>query len=78
MKNHHLCPKCGSNDIFVIDGYAGAYGAGNNIPCGATIFSSIPVDRYVCGSCGFSEEWIRKEDIESARHAKKAHNITEK
>lgn len=73
MKNQHICPKCGSNDIFIIDGHAGAYGAGNNIENGLTVFSYIPVDRYVCGNCGFSEEWIRQEDIEKARHSKRAH-----
>ena len=74
MKNTHTCPKCGSLDIFVVDGWAGGYGSGNNIMIGATIFSAVPVDRYVCGSCGFSEEWIRLSDIKKARDSKRAHD----
>lgn len=40
MKNSRICPKCGSNEIVVVDGFAGAYGTGNNIMVGATIFFS--------------------------------------
>jgi predicted TIM-barrel fold metal-dependent hydrolase len=54
----NTCPKCNSNDIIRIPGQIGAHGSGNNIIMGATIFSSIPVTRFVCGHCGFSEEWI--------------------
>lgn len=75
MKTTRVCPKCGSNDIFMIRGHAGAYGSGNNIEAGFTIFSSIPVDRYVCGKCGFSEEWIRREDLQRARDSKRAQEI---
>lgn len=39
-------------------GYAGAYGSGNNIMVGMTIKPAVPVDRYICTRCGFSEEWI--------------------
>lgn len=72
MKNTNTCPKCGSHDIICVEGSAGAYGVGNNIPVGLTIFSYVKVDRFLCGSCGFSEEWIRKEDIEKVRYSKHA------
>lgn len=65
-ENTHICPKCGSKDIFVIDGHADAYDAGNNIPYDPTIFIYIPADRYICGACGCSEEWLRQEDLEKA------------
>ncbi len=42
----------------VCAGSAGAYGTGNNIMTGHTIMSAVSVDRYICTSCGFSEEWI--------------------
>lgn len=77
MKNTKKCPKCGSTDIFVIDGFCGAYGRGNNIEVGMSIFSAVSVDRYVCGQCGYSEEWVRTEDIQKARnsrHAKELHD----
>ena len=73
MKYMKRCPKCGSGDILVVDGYAGAYGVGNNIMVGMTIFSAVPVDRYVCGSCGYSEEWIRMEHMDKVREYKRTH-----
>lgn len=69
MKNTGKCPKCGNDDIIMIEGYTGAHGAGNNIMIGMTVWSAVPVDRYICGSCGFSEEWIREEDIEKCRNS---------
>ncbi len=67
MKNTGICPKCNGNDILKIKGKAGAYGSGNNIQVGLTIFSAVLVDRYVCCSCGYSEEWINKEDIQTLK-----------
>ena len=67
MKNSHRCPKCNGNDILVVPGKAGAYGSGNNIQMGMTIFSAVMVDRYVCCKCGYSEEWIRREDIDNLK-----------
>ena len=72
MKTTGICPKCQSNDIVRFDGYSGAYGTGNNIMVGKSIFSAINVNRYVCCSCGFTEEWIDGEDIEAAKNSKKA------
>ena len=63
MKYSHVCPKCGGTDILFIPGKAGAYGTGNNIPMGATIFTYVKVHRYLCAACGYSEEWIDREDI---------------
>ncbi len=73
MKTTHVCPKCGSADILIFDGGVGPYGVGNNICAGATTFSAVPVDRYVCCGCGFTEEWIRTEDIDKLKKSKKAH-----
>lgn len=56
MKNSKICPKCQSNNILRIEGRADAYGAGNNIPVGMTIFTYVKVDRYLCCECGYSEE----------------------
>lgn len=63
MKNKHICPKCGSHEIILVPGKSDLYGIGNNIQVGMSIFSAVLVDRFVCGSCGYSEEWINKEDI---------------
>lgn len=73
MKNQKVCPKCGGSDILIIDGEARGYGTGNNIMLGASIFSAVEVDRYICCSCGYTEEWVNMRDIEAIRKSKKAH-----
>lgn len=72
MKNTKLCPKCQSASIVRIDGYAGAYGSGNHVLTGHTVFSAVNVNRYICCSCGYTEEWIDREDIEKVINSKKA------
>lgn len=72
MKNSRKCPKCGSDDIVRVNGTVEAYGAGNNIMTGATIFSAVKVNRYICCECGFIEEWLDKYDIEKVKNSKKA------
>lgn len=73
MKNNKVCPKCNSTNIIRVDGYTGAYGAGNNIRIGTSIFETVNVNRYICCECGYSEEWIDQEDIEvvQKRYSKK-------
>ncbi len=63
MKETCVCQKCNSTEILRIEGSSGAYGAGNNIQVGLTNFSAVLVHRYVCCNCGYSEEWIDREDI---------------
>lgn len=72
MKNSKTCPKCRSSNIVRIDGYVGAYGSGNNVLIGNTIFSAVNVNRYICCNCGFTEEWIDQENIEKVSNSKKA------
>ena len=69
MKNSKMCPKCQSTDIICVPGNATGTGAGNNIIVGNTLFLKfVLVTRYLCGSCGFSEEWIdTPEDIAKIR-----------
>lgn len=73
MHTTALCPKCQSGDIVRIDGYTGPYGSGNNVMTGATIFSGVKVNRYICCHCGFTEEWIDREDLDRIKNSKKAH-----
>ena len=63
MKQSKKCPKCSGDHILRVEGETRAYGAGNDIMVGATIFSAVGVNRYVCCGCGYSEEWIDMEDI---------------
>ena len=68
MKTTGKCPKCASPDILRITGRIGAYGSGNNIPIGRTIFSSVKVTRYLCGQCGYSEEGVESaSDLQKLR-----------
>lgn len=67
MRWKHQCPKCGGTDIIKVPGRSGAYGTGNNISVGLSIFSAVMVHRYVCCSCGFTEEWVDREDVETLR-----------
>lgn len=62
MQNSKTCPKCQNTEIIRIPGEVRAFGAGNNISVGATIFGAVKVTRYLCPSCGFSEEWIESAD----------------
>ncbi|HYV90846.1 MAG TPA: hypothetical protein VE978_03650 [Chitinophagales bacterium] len=67
MKNSQTCPKCSSKDILRIPGYVGPYGSGNNINIGF-FRAPVKISRYVCTSCGFSEEWIDNyQDIEKLK-----------
>lgn len=75
MKNTKRCPKCEGGNIVRIDGYAGAYGTGNNVMVGSSIFSAVKVNRYVCCSCGFTEEWIDTEELEKVEKSKKAKSL---
>ena len=77
MKNTRTCPKCKGTDIVRVEGSAGAYGSGNNIQVGWSIFSAVLVHRYVCCDCGFSEEWIDKGDLHRVKTSKKARSVTE-
>lgn len=73
MKTTGKCTKCGSSGILRIPGQAGAFGSGNNIPVGKTIFSSVKVTRHVCDRCGYSEEWVESaSDLQKLREKYKS------
>jgi hypothetical protein len=42
---------------------------------GTTIFSSVDVNRYVCLGCGFTEEWIDREKLDTLRNSRKAKRL---
>lgn len=65
MKNTHTCPKCKGTEIVRVEG--GFEPHDNRIMVGWSIFSAIPVHRYVCCDCGFSEEWLDKEDVQKLK-----------
>ena len=61
MKNTNVCPKCQGNEIVFVKGRNDGYGVGNNIQVG--VVKRVLINRYICCNCGYSEEWVDKEDI---------------
>ena len=59
MKKTKRCPKCGSGRILKLNGDDWQPWR-RGIFTGRTIFSALPVDVYVCGDCGYMEEWVPK------------------
>lgn len=57
MKNNNKCSKSGSRDTIRIPGEI----VGNFIPIGWWA-GDAKVARYLCGQCGFSEEWVESPD----------------
>ena len=68
MKGSGACPKCAATDIVRVPGttfnMAGA--RANVIPVGW--LGNAAVTRFICGVCGYSEEWI--EDAAALQHLK--------
>ena len=62
MKRTGRCPKCGGRDLLAVE--PGLY---NSFPTG--FFSSAQIQRYVCRSCGYTEEWIAEDSMEKLRHS---------
>ncbi len=59
MKNTHICPKCGSQNIARVPDNPNRYASGNNIyTTTVTLLGKIPVIRYVCCDCGYVENWV--------------------
>lgn len=69
MKNTGQCVKCESKDVIrVVQSWAHTSEYANVIITDSTITNAVKVIRYVCGECGYSEEWIDdKRGIEKIR-----------
>jgi len=66
MKNSQCCPKCDSYDIIRIIG--GSTWTGHQNFIRGSAIKMVYVTRYLCGQCGFSEEWVEKpSDLELLR-----------
>ena len=67
MKKTGICPKCGGTELVKVPGTASGNGrfCCNEVPLG--ILGAAPVDRYVCCTCGYSEEWLRKSNLDDIR-----------
>ena len=66
MKYTRKCPKCGRTEIYRVEAVVGnGYASGNVIPTG--LIAIIKVNRCVCGTCGFCEEWIDANNLNTIR-----------
>lgn len=65
MRDSNGCPKCKSTDVIRIPGDMRGFGSyfSNLIVVGwKGPYGSAKVTRYLCASCGFSEEWVDSAD----------------
>ena len=67
MKNNKCCPKCNGKEIILVPGFVRPYGLINYIRVDMYNLTPVTVDRYVCCECGYSEEWVTKEDIDKLK-----------
>ncbi|MBO4838033.1 MAG: hypothetical protein J5493_01520 [Lachnospiraceae bacterium] len=70
MKNTVTCPKCGSRKIILIEGST----AVNNRFFPLSFSTYVPLDRYICSECGYTEEWIPARDLPEVRYFAKQHD----
>ena len=60
-----VCPKCNSNNIIKIPSAVSGFETGNKSTIVLNSFSVVSLSRFLCCSCGFSEEWIDdKSDLD--------------
>ncbi len=66
MKDFKICPKCNFTDILRIPARMPASSTENIITVGW--MNAVKVTRFVCATCGFTEEWIESlEEVEKLR-----------
>ncbi len=56
MRDSKKCSKCESGEILKVPGKRYDSPGGNTIVGG--VFGVVYVTRYVCGQCGYTEEWV--------------------
>lgn len=57
MKETKTCPKCGGSHILRVED--GVDSTGISLYLG--ILSRVPVTRYVCIGCGYTESWVDQQ-----------------
>ena len=68
MKKTRKCPKCGGQTIFYVRGDE-TEGRHFIIRTGLFTSPTIGVDRYICTTCSFTEEYISNEGMAVIRNA---------
>lgn len=63
MKQTGQCPKCGARRVVRVPDRPGRCASGNNIYLsGFENFGKVPVIRYVCCGCGYTENRVESPD----------------
>lgn len=57
MKNAHQCPKCQSGNIYKVPGHR--LNTYQQIPLNKWSTKNAVLDRYICGDCGYTEEFVQ-------------------
>ncbi len=57
MRNSHQCPKCNSIDVITIVG--NRYNQTQIISLTKWAGNNAVLDRDICTSCGYTEEWVQ-------------------
>ena len=63
MRNTHCCPKCGGTDIVRIPASEWLFSRGINVYTGLHKGNKVLVERYICRSCGYLENWVKPERL---------------
>ena len=59
MKNTNICPKCNSSEIIQLVGNGlDSFGGDYVVVSKWTNIERVPITRYICAGCGFSEHWV--------------------
>ena len=62
MKNG-ICPKCGSNEIRTEEA-----GSARDLLPGGNLFNPLHLINYACGSCGYLESYVVRDDLDLLNH----------
>ena len=68
MKKTKTCPKCGGHSIYSIPIAKGTQSLlhGRLISIrGLMLVKHVELERYVCAACGFSEEYVSPDGLET-------------
>lgn len=64
MKATGICPKCNGTEIYTD---AGITKRGDRSSIGASSWTKLFVDVYICRSCGFVEEYVCSNDLDNEK-----------
>ena len=70
MKNNNKCTKCKSADLLRIPLVPGE---GPHIAVGERGMHLVSISKYVCGNCGYIEEWV--DDPQDLAELRKEYGI---